>query len=171
VTDPLRQAFDRALEHWRSVYGFARQFVADAASAEDLAQEAYLKLWARASELDLERPLLPLLLVTVRNLARSRMRADRAEAQDELDIAGVDAGASPAQLAGAAEERGILRAALATLPPHWRGALFLVDGIDLGYRDAASALGMTEDVLRVTLHRARQRLRERVGRTVPGAGS
>lgn len=164
-----RQAFDRALDAWRVVYGFARQFAVDAAAAEDLAQEAYLKLWAREAELDLERPLLPLLLTTVRNLARSRMRTQRAEATDELDLESPIESTSPPRLAGVAEERGLVREALASLPPHWRGALFLVDGIDLGYRDAAQALGMTEDVLRVTLHRARQRVRERIGRVVPGA--
>lgn len=164
-----RLAFDRALDAWRVVYGFARQFTGDAAAAEDLAQEAYLKLWAREAELDLERPLLPLLLTTVRNLARSRMRMQRAEATDELDLESPLESTSPLRLAGVAEERGLVRDALAALPPHWRGALFLVDGIDLGYRDAAQALGMTEDVLRVTLHRARQRVRERIGRVVPGA--
>lgn len=166
-----RQTFDQALNDWRIVFGFARQFALDAAEAEDLAQEAYLKLWAVRAELDLERPLLPLLLTTVRNLARSRLRARRAEASDELDVELASDATSPPRLAGLAEERGLVRGALASLPAHWRGALFLVDGIDLGYRDAAQALGITEDVLRVTLHRARQRMRERIGRVAPGADS
>ena len=66
----------------------------------------------------------------------------------------------PAAEVQARERRERLREALDTLSPTWRATLYLRDGLSLSYRQIAEVLERSEDVVRVTLHRARLRLRE-----------
>ena len=58
-----------------------------------------------------------------------------------------------------------VRAALDDLPAPWRAILFLRDGLGLSYAEIARIEQRTEDVVRVTLHRARKRLRARLQTT------
>jgi RNA polymerase sigma-70 factor (ECF subfamily) len=57
-----------------------------------------------------------------------------------------------------------LRAALAELPVHERAVLELTEVRGLRYRDAARALGVPIGTVMSRLHRARARLKKRVGR-------
>ncbi|MFQ5654406.1 MAG: RNA polymerase sigma factor, partial [Planctomycetota bacterium] len=57
------------------------------------------------------------------------------------------------------EEIATVEAALAQLSPLWRAILYLRDGLGLSYREVAEVLDRSEDVVRVTLHRARLRIR------------
>jgi RNA polymerase sigma-70 factor (ECF subfamily) len=164
MDEARRRTFERALSHWREVFVFARQLVRDRDAAEDLAQEAYLRLHASDAPLDETRPIRTLLFTIVRNLARSRARRrteDRLEG-DADDFAA--AGGAPPDLADAREEGVALCDALARLKPSWRAALYLADGLDCSYAEIAGCLGASEDTVRTTLHRARARLRESLAR-------
>ena len=68
--------------------------------------------------------------------------------------------ADPALRAEVREQRERLHAALAGLDATWRAVLYLRDGLSLSYREVGEALGKSEDVVRVTLHRARRRVRQ-----------
>ena len=71
-------AYERAFEeHWSDVFRFALAWTNDWTSAEDLAQDAYLRLWNHRARLDWNRPVLPWLLVTARRLATDRFRTLR----------------------------------------------------------------------------------------------
>ena len=59
------------------MFRFALAWTNDWTAAEDLAQEAFIRLWNHRAELDWERPVLPWLLVTTRRLATDRFRALR----------------------------------------------------------------------------------------------
>ena len=59
------------------MFRFALAWTNDWTAAEDLAQEAYLRLWDHRGRLDWGRPVLPWLLVTTRRLATDRFRALR----------------------------------------------------------------------------------------------
>ena len=63
--------FDRC---WLPVFRLALAWTNDWASAEDLTQDAFLKLWAKRTELDWSTPLLPWLLTATRRLATDRFR-------------------------------------------------------------------------------------------------
>lgn len=159
MDDRRRLAFERALSHWREVFVFARQLVRDASLAEDLAQEAYLRLHASDAPLDESRPVRTLLFTIVRNLVRSRARrrveALLSDADEDLWVAGE----SPQEVLDAREDGVALRGALLRLRPTWRAALYLADGLDCSYAEIAESLGVSEDTVRTSLHRARARLR------------
>ena len=158
-----RGAVREALALWPEMFGFAVQFARDRAKAEDLCQEAYLRFFGMERPIDDSRPLRPLLLTILRNLARSQARRVEPGSLDDLmqDTGGFeDADADdPALRAGVVEESDVVRATLARMNPTWRAALYLADGLGLGYAEIAGILEKSEDVVRVTLHRARQRVR------------
>ena len=103
IAEPTDLAYERAFEeHWTDVFRFALAWTNDWTAAEDLAQEAYLRLWNHRGHIDWSRPVLPWLLVTTRRLATDRFRNLRrrllAPTHAELDV--LDAGAVRAFLEG-----------------------------------------------------------------------
>jgi RNA polymerase sigma factor (sigma-70 family) len=78
IAESTDLAYERAFEeHWTDVFRFALAWTNDWTSAEDLAQEAYLRLWNHRGGVDWSRPVMPWLLVTTRRLATDRFRTLR----------------------------------------------------------------------------------------------
>src|SRR6476660_4673710 len=70
--------YERAFAaHWSDVFRFALAWTNDWGAAEDLAQDAFLRLWDHHNRLDWQRPVLPWLIVTTRRLATDRFRSLR----------------------------------------------------------------------------------------------
>ena len=64
LAESTELAYERAFQtHWGDVFRFALAWTNDWAAAEDLAQEAFLRLWDNRGRLDWDRPVLPWLLV------------------------------------------------------------------------------------------------------------
>ena len=140
---------------WPDVFRFALSWTNDWAAAEDLAQEAFARLWRERDRLDWGDTVLPWLIVTTRRLAQDRFRALRRR------LAGRHHGLAPATLESAIADRWLdVRDAMATLAPLERSALVLtaVDGHT--YEEAAVLLGTTAGALRAAASRARRKLED-----------
>ena len=72
------------------------------------------------------------------------------------------ASSDPAEAMMAAEDRAAVREALEDCKPVWRAALYLRDALDHSYREISEILGLSEDAVRMALHRGRVRLREKL---------
>ena len=60
ITESAEMAYERAFEeHWTDVFRFALAWTNDWTAAEDLAQEAYLRMWNNRGHLDWNRPTTP----------------------------------------------------------------------------------------------------------------
>ena len=129
-------AYERAYEaHWSDVFRFALAWTNDWSAAEDLAQEAYLRLWNHRAHLDWERPVLPWLLVTTRRLATDRYRALRRRLMPST---------TPPTLDAAVHARWLdVCAAMAELSPLERTALVMTAVEGATYDEAAAVLGTT----------------------------
>jgi RNA polymerase sigma-70 factor (ECF subfamily) len=111
----------------RRVYGLALTIVGDSGTAEDVAQEAFVRAWRRAATYDARRGrVLTWLLAIARNVAIDVVRPRRAQPLEaeallsRLDAAQAREGAgADAALA----DRADLRAALRRLPEEQRRAL------------------------------------------------
>jgi RNA polymerase sigma factor (sigma-70 family) len=144
-------AYERAFQaHWSDVFRFALAWTNDWAAAEDLAQEAYLRLWDHRGRLDWERPVLPWLLVTTRRLATDRFRALRRRLSPVSPPATLDQGIQARWLD--------VRAALDDLSPLERTALVMTAVEGASYDEAALTLGTTAGALRAAVSRARTKL-------------
>ena len=115
----------------RRVFGLARSIVGDAAMAEEVAQEAFVRAWRHGMAYDARRGSVPTWLLTItRNLAIDTARLRRPQPIDPETITrlGLEAegpGSSPTAAAEAHDEEGRLRVAIAQLPPDQRRALVL----------------------------------------------
>ena len=143
--------YERAFqEHWDDVFRFSLAWTNDWAAAEDLAQDAYLRLWQHRADLDWERPALPWLLVAARRLATDRFRSMRRKVLPRSADASIDEAVRVRWLD--------VRAAMSTLSPLERSALVLTAVEGWSYAEVATALGTTDGALRAAVSRARLKL-------------
>lgn len=151
IADSADIAYERAYEaHWTDVFRFALAWTNDWTAAEDLAQEAFVRLWKHRAQLDWERPVLPWLLVTTRRLATDRFRQLRRRLLPLPPPATLDAGS---------RERWLdVRAAMKDLSTLERTALVMTALEGASYDEAASVLGTTAGALRAAVSRARTKL-------------
>lgn len=151
IAESTDLAYERAYEaHWSDVFRFALAWTNDWGSAEDLAQEAYLRLWNHRGQLDWERPVLPWLVVTTRRLATDRFRLLRRRLSPIPP---------PDSLDSATQARWLdVRAAMADLSPLERTAIVMTAVEGATYDEAARALGTTAGALRAAVSRARTKL-------------
>jgi RNA polymerase sigma factor (sigma-70 family) len=125
--------------------------------AEEVMQDAFLKLWERwdrASAMD--RPT-GYLYRTAMNLVRSRARRARTAIRT-----GPRRGPHHDPLADVEDREAVVRA-LAILTPRQRAAVVLMDVLDLTSEQAGAALRVKASTVRVLVHRGRSALREAMG--------
>ena len=151
LADSIDIAYERAYEtHWTDVFRFALAWTNEWTAAEDLAQEAFIRLWNHRTQLDWERPVLPWLLVTTRRLATDRFRQLRRRLLPIHPPATLDAGIQARWLD--------VRAAMAELSTLERTALVMTALEGASYDEAAVVLGTTAGALRAAVSRARTKL-------------
>lgn len=152
--DPERR-FEEVFETcWLPTFRFALAWTNDWPAAEDLAQDAFARLWAKRSSIDWSRPMLPWLMQVTRRLANDRFRRLRRTLR-------VSDGFASGALDSEARLRWLdVQGAMAALTPVQRSALVLVTVVGLDYETAASALGTTPGALRAAVSRARVSLGE-----------
>lgn len=148
--------------HARDVYRFALFLSGRPDQADDLVSETFIRLWNARPRLDLTTVRGYLFTIT-RNLylQQLRGRARSASLDDEV----MDPEPGPEQQAGARDQLRVVLAALQTLPEIDRAALLMRADEELSYAEIGAALGISEVLARVKVHRARLALAGRV----PGA--
>jgi RNA polymerase sigma-70 factor (ECF subfamily) len=157
VTDGrLDQAFEQLLAAYRTkVYRLAFSFVRNPADAEDLAQEAFVRLWRALPTYDGRASFSTWLYVIARNACLSELRRRGARPTAAIEDAG-----EPAAPAGgpSADARMDCEALVDTLPEPQRQVVRLFYLEERSYEQVALMLGMPVNTVRSHLHRARKRL-------------
>ena len=129
----------------------------DRHEAEEVAQEAFLKLferWDRVRGLDDPEAYL---YRTALNLYRNRRR------RAALTLRRLLRAAPPVDPTDAIDQRDEIMRALGTLTARQRAALVLMDMLELTSGEAARALGVRPSTVRVLAARARTALRSEIG--------
>jgi RNA polymerase sigma-70 factor, ECF subfamily len=153
---------DRAFEHLLSayrgrVYRLALGYVRSPADAEDLAQEAFVRLWRALPLYDGRASFSTWLYVIARNACLSELRRRGARPTDPLDD---EAAHSATRLAPGAplESRLDCETLVATLDEPQRRIVRLFYLEERSYEQVAEMLDMPINTVRSHLHRARKRL-------------
>jgi RNA polymerase sigma factor (sigma-70 family) len=109
------------------IYGLALTIVRDPGTAQDVAQETFLRAWRNAASYDARRGRVATWLLTIaRNLAIDTARLKGVEPLDPDVLAGslqLSGSAAAGEVELAPDERDRLRAAISELPPDQRRAL------------------------------------------------
>ena len=153
---------DIADRRYQDLTRFLRHRLRDTAAAQDLAQEAFMRLLRRSRDELVERPEAYLFRIAA-NLAyeqhlkvRATTSAEDAEAAGEL----LDAAASPERRAIGRQRLERIGRAIAALPPLPRAALTLQRRDGLSYAEIAQRLNTTPHMVKKHLATAMQQCRQ-----------
>jgi len=163
------QAVERAIESLQSaVYAFGMKVCGHPEDAEDTAQETLLRLARSLKNFPNARALSVWLYKVARSQClMSRRKSKFAPAQmlslDELMPERMEASAplmkswaiTPEELVLREESRARLEQAVLALPKHYRLVLILRDMDQLDTKEVAEVLEISEDTVKMRLHRAR----------------
>lgn len=156
-------ALGRLMARWeRPVKAVIARLVGNAAEAEELAQEAFVRLWQGRGRFRAGAEFRPWMLSLALNLARNRLRWWRRRPLVALEEWTPLPPADTADGAGALEAREraeAVRAAVAALPLEQREALVLFAYEGLAQAEIAVIAGTTPKAVERRLERARAALR------------
>ena len=129
----------------------------------DLVQETFVKLWKMRDDLqDNDAAVSGLVFTIARNLRKNLARDDRRMVfQEEIreEDAGTTSGAPPVVSDDVAFLRNRLQKAFAELPPILREAYTLFQIGELSIREIAHETGVSENLVKVRIHRAKEKLK------------
>jgi RNA polymerase sigma-70 factor (ECF subfamily) len=155
-----------------AVFRYAYLQLGDAAEAEDVAQETFLRAFRSFERFDVTRPLRPWLMRIARNLARNRwrgwMRRGRATERWRHEAAAQAAGSAGPTDGGAAKAAEELRRVVSKMREQDRQLIYLRFFLGLSLEETGAALELPLGTVKSRLSRALGRLRETVRRDHPG---
>ncbi len=167
------------------VLGRIQRIVRDAAAAEDLTQEVFLRVWTRAKQWSGHGTVKAWVLRIATNLALNHLRSMRTRRwqslQPAIDPAGDEveatpgwmldlAAQNPAKLAELAEQHELVGRLLAELPEDRRQMLAMVFEADLRMSDVADRLGIPTGTAKSRLHYTVKKLADAWQPAAPGTG-
>jgi RNA polymerase sigma-70 factor, ECF subfamily len=146
-------AFERLVRAFQEpVWRFLRRLLGDAGAAEDVAQEAFLRVFRRLPSFSFEAKFSTWVFQIARNAGVDELRSRRRR----LRLASLTP--PPRPPAAVPEAAAEIDAALASLPVDLREAILLVEVLGLRYREVARVLGVPEGTVKSRVFSARSRL-------------
>jgi RNA polymerase sigma-70 factor (ECF subfamily) len=154
--------------HLPAMLGLARRILGNAADAEDVAQEAMLRVWTHAPRWQPLAAFRTWLTRVVVNLCLDRKRR---RPWVGLDAAGEIADPAPGvtETAEQNERERLLAAAIAELPARQRTAIVLTYSEGMSNAQVADMLDTSVSAVETLLVRGKQNLRVRLGQMIDGA--
>ena len=160
------------------LFRVARSIVRDEAEAEDVMQQAYVNAYTHLDQFNGTAQFSTWLTRIAVHEALARVRRQgRYEAIDSEDSLDAElfmertTTFDPERLAASGELRGLLEASIDSLPDGMREVFMLRDVEGLNTLETAACLGVSEDVVKTRLSRARATLRrailDRTGSSMP----
>jgi RNA polymerase sigma-70 factor (ECF subfamily) len=164
-------SFDFLLQKYRSpLVNFLYRMVRDTATAEDLAQEVFLRVYRARKQYTPSAKFTTWMFRIATNLALNSVRDNRHQRMAvSIDVPADDEGSAPRELP--AREMRIdehmverdrvefIRRAIASLPEKQRAAVVLHKYEEMGYGEIAEVLDCSESALKSLLFRAYETLR------------
>lgn len=149
------------------LYRVARVILRDDAEAEDVMQDAYVRAYQHLRQFAGKAKFSTWLtrIAVHEALARVEKRGRMSAIEDLTESAGenmtfASREASPEQQAAAAEVKVLLESAILALPEGYRSVLMMRDIEELSTAETAESLEISEENVKVRLHRARALLRK-----------
>ena len=151
--------------HNQRIYRIVRGILDDDGEAEDVMQDAYVRAYQHLGQFEGRSTFVTWLTRIAMHEAFAR--SDRLKRQTSLDAgepladmkSTLASNDNPEQNAANRELHRVLEAAILSLPPKYRTVMMARDVEELSTAEAASALEISEEAVKVRLHRARALVR------------
>lgn len=135
--------------------------------AEDIVQDTLIKVWNRRDSWDTIESIEAFSITICRNMAldRLRLRDNQNTSLDDTEAPAAggespDTASNPYERTVQREKVAIVRTLINGLPEKQRSCMQLRDFEGKTYKEIASALGITEDQVKVNIFRARQTVKQ-----------
>ena len=142
------------------LYRLALRITLDSAEAEDIVQDTMIRVWNKRDEWAQFNSIEAFCLTVARNLAIDR--SQKSEAQNiELttETQEMSDGSTPERQLERSEQMDLVRKLINELPEKQCTIIQLRDIEEKSYKEIADVMQLTEDHVKVTLFRARQRIK------------
>jgi RNA polymerase sigma-70 factor (ECF subfamily) len=166
VRERRRDALNRFFEHFFDrAYAYVTTLLGDPTQAEDVTQEAFIRIHRGIDRLDDQRDPTPWVFAVVTNTVRDHWRSAahrqsrrRVELDEARAVAAADEATDPERALLGREDRTAVEEALAALTPADREIILLREYEGLRFAQVAEALDVREDAARQRHARALRRL-------------
>jgi RNA polymerase sigma-70 factor (ECF subfamily) len=160
-----REGFEHVIAgHKNRTYSYAAMILRDPAEAQDVVQESLVRLWQSRAKVD-PAGAPSWLRRTAHNLCIDRLRRRRTRPEiggQELDASHTAGTPGPLRLAESEDLRQRIDRVLATMSSEDRAVIVLREVQELAYEEIAEMLELPLGTLKARLHRARERLRDKL---------
>ncbi len=150
----------------QKLYRYARSYLKDETQAEDIVQEVFLKLWDKRNDISRINNIEAWSMTITKNMVLDKIRAKRSYSMDpqEMKINEYDS-ETPDLIIERAEIRTDIRRMIETLPDKQREVIILREIEGYSYQKIGEIMGIDQNLVRVTLFRARDNLRKKILKT------
>lgn len=162
----IRRSLNGEIEAWgeivrrykEAVFGVAMGILGNAADAEDISHDAFIRAYENLRRYDLSRRFSTWLFAITANLCKNKLRRERffAPLRHASRIA---AASNPAEQVAKEELSTKVRESLNELSFKYRAPLVLRFYADLDYKEIAQALDLPEGTVKTRLHRGKLELK------------
>jgi len=144
-----------------NIFNVCYRILHDRPEAEDMAQEAFMRAYDRLNSFDLERDFAPWMRRVAANVCLNHISSQKptSELEEERDA---DQSQRPDEQVEVKERGEQIRAALASLPPHYRVVVELRHYQEMSYEEIAAELNIPLSDVKSHLFRARKLLAEKL---------
>src|SRR5512134_857872 len=150
-----------ATRYQTSVFNVCYRLLHERGEAEDLAQETFMRAYDRLHTFDLDREFGPWIRRIAANLCLNYLEARKATTPFDEER-GADDNQRTERQVEVQERSAQIRAALASLPPHYRVVVELRHYQQLSYEEIAAELAIPLSDVKSHLFRARKLLAEKL---------
>ncbi len=145
------------------VYRLALRITKDTAMAEDVAQEVHIKCWKNRAKLEEATSPGAWIMRVTRNLSIDKIRSNRQTADlDKVAYAAPSHDHTPERSAELQNMMTILREFVKDLPDKQREIFHLREMEGMKYKEISDILEVSIDEVKVSLFRARKKIREKL---------
>ena len=181
-------AFDRFVEHFRTkIFNYSLLMCGQREDAEEVAQETLLKVFENFDHLREPAKVRPWVFRIAKNACLMKRRKSAFAPHQELSLDSflpvmnhegeqvkieiADWSGLPDRQMLQSEMKQVLEGAIADLPENYKSVMLLRDLEELSTQETADVLGVTEDVVKTRLHRARLAVRQKLDEYLRTSGS
>ncbi|MCF8228219.1 MAG: RNA polymerase sigma-70 factor [Bacteroidales bacterium] len=157
-----KQHFEQVFkDHYKGMVFFALRYVKDHDTAEEIAQEAFMALWEKRTDINISNDVKSYLTASVRNKCLNHLRDHKKFNRDLLELEGlaVETENDSSQVYEMTELKEKIEDLISDLPVKCREVFILNRFEGLKYREVSEKLGISVKTVETQMSKALQYLR------------